>query len=194
MARSFGSCLEAADCRIGLYNVPGAPRCRRHSAYLRGSRLRFGRSKPGPGAPPIPHRSQLRRVRAILTRNRVVAAFDSTSVRHAATVPPSAGSRTSGPRYWRTSPYRRPVGGQGRCCAEFTRGSRLRRESVRVGWSMSILPRRRLVCRTLSGDTARLRSMLKPDSRHFGLWIHDHGSPLRRTARRRCTARESAVT
>ena len=56
----------------------------------------------------------------------------------------------------------------------------LRKESVRVGWSMSILRRRRLVCRalseaTLADDTARLRSMLKPDGTHFDPWIHDHG-------------------
>jgi hypothetical protein len=76
----------------------------------------------------------------------------------------------------------------------FTRGSRLRRESVRVGWSMSILRRRRLVCRALSEATlsadARLPSMLKPDGMQFGLWIHDHGSAKANGAPQ-CTARES---
>jgi hypothetical protein len=103
-----------------------------------------------------------------LDPEQIVAAFDSTSVRHGARSRPQwpAGSRTSGAPYWRTSPYRRRVDCQGRCCAEFARGSGLRRESVRIGWSMSILRRRRLVCgalseATLSGDTARLRSTLK---------------------------------
>ena len=50
-------------------------------------------------------------------------------------------SLTSGARPWRGSPCGGPVDCHGRSCVASTRGSVLRRESVRAGWVMSILRR-----------------------------------------------------
>jgi hypothetical protein len=126
-----------------------------------------------------------------LDPEQVVAAFDSTSVRHAATVQPSMASRF--PNLGSSLLADLAVRAAGRWP-----GSVLRRIYTRIGASERISSRR-LVDVDLAASQTRLPSairsdalrrycsaaiVLKPDGMHFGPWIHDHGSRLRRTARR----------